>query len=194
MLRLRNVRLRPRVEDVSLDLHPGEILGLAGLVGSGRTEVARIIFGAERPERGSSRSPARRGDCAARPPGCGAGVALLPEDRRHEGLIMNFSVRENLTLATLPNTGSACCLSPAGRAKRVPRRRRSSASRSAPPSPTATVSRLSGGNQQKVVLGKWLQRRRADPDLRRTDPRHRRRCPGGRLRLDQGARRSGERQ
>jgi ABC-type sugar transport system ATPase subunit len=159
VLRVRNLRLEPRVADVSFDLYPGEILGLAGLVGSGRTELARLIFGAEHPEAGTIEIDGRERRLRSPAAGVRAGVALLPEDRRHEGLVLDFSVRENLTLASLAQH----------RRGRLPFPRRASETRVASeaierlgirtPDPERMVRRLSGGNQQKVVLGKWLQRR-----------------------------------
>jgi ABC-type sugar transport system ATPase subunit len=159
VLRVRELRLEPRVQDISFDLYPGEILGLAGLVGSGRTEVARLIFGAERPDAGSIEIGGEDRHLRSPAAGVRAGVALLPEDRRHEGLVLDFSVRENLTLASLAHH----------RRGKLPFPRRSSETRAATetierlgirtPGPERAVRRLSGGNQQKVVLGKWLQRR-----------------------------------
>ncbi|MBS1880324.1 MAG: sugar ABC transporter ATP-binding protein [Actinobacteria bacterium] len=159
VLRVRNLRLEPRVEDISLEVYPGEILGLAGLVGSGRTELARLIFGAERPEAGTIEIDGRVRRLRSPNAAVRAGVALLPEDRRHEGLVLDFSVRENLTLASLAQH----------RIGRLPVPSRASETRTATetierlgirtPGPERAVRRLSGGNQQKVVLGKWLQRR-----------------------------------
>jgi ribose transport system ATP-binding protein len=158
LLRVRGLARPPRVFDVGFDVHAGEILGIAGLVGSGRTEVARMIFGADRPASGTieiAGSPLR-----ARTPvdAIRAGIALLPEDRRHEGLVLDFSVRENITLASLGKHRSGP----------LPLPRRGSERRAAhemierlairTPSDEQIVRRLSGGSQQKVVVAKWLQR------------------------------------
>ena len=158
LLRVQNLHRPPRVRDVSFELHAGEILGLAGLVGSGRSEVVRMIFGADPPVGGTVevdgvpvrlRSPAQ----AIR-----RGIALLPEDRRREGLVLGFGARENITLASLQRHR---------RGRLLPVPNRESERRAAntmverleimPPSLECQVSRLSGGNQQKVVLAKWLQ-------------------------------------
>jgi ribose transport system ATP-binding protein len=158
LLRVRGLARPPRVFDASFDLHEGEVLGIAGLVGSGRTEVARMVFGADRPAAGS----VEMGGRALRPgspvDAMRAGIALLPEDRRHEGLVLDFTVRENITVASLGRH----------RAGRLPLARRSSERRAAgamierlgivTPGPEQEVRRLSGGNQQKVVLAKWLER------------------------------------
>jgi ribose transport system ATP-binding protein len=158
LLRVHGLARPPRVFDVSFDLRAGEILGIAGLVGSGRTEVARMIFGADRPAAGTVEIEGRV--LIARTPvhAIRAGIALLPEDRRHEGLVLDFSVRENVTLASLGKH----------RAGWLPLPRRSSESRATAemidrlaittPGVEQQVRRLSGGNQQKVVLAKWLQR------------------------------------
>ena len=139
---------------VSFSVHPGEILGLAGLVGSGRSEVARAVFGIDRFDEGEIlidghavhiRHP---GDAMA------AGVALLPEDRRQQGLILRHTVERNLVLPVLDS------LSWAGVVNRAACRRVTSEFiarlRIRPPDPERIVQFLSGGNQQKVVLGKWL--------------------------------------
>ncbi len=157
-LRVRGLRRAPRVHDVSFDLHAGEVLGLAGLVGSGRTEVARMIFGADRATAGTIEVDGRVQRLRTPVDGVAAGVALLPEDRRHEGLVLDFAVRENITLASLGDH----------RLGHLPVPRRASEARAATrmierlrirtPGPEQAVRRLSGGNQQKVVLAKWLER------------------------------------
>ncbi|MDW5596295.1 sugar ABC transporter ATP-binding protein [Conexibacter stalactiti] len=159
LLRVRGLARPPRVADVSFDLHAGEILGIAGLVGSGRTEVARMVFGADRPSAGTIEVDGAA--LRARTPvdAIRAGIALLPEDRRHEGLVLDFDVRENVTLASLGRHR-------AGRLLPLPRRSSEKRATSAmierlairTPSDAQEVRRLSGGNQQKVVLAKWLQR------------------------------------
>jgi len=158
LLRVRGLGRPPRVTDVSFDVYPGEILGLAGLVGSGRTEVARMIFGADPMTTGTVEVAGERLKARTPVDAVRAGIALLPEDRRHEGLVLDFSVRDNVTLASLGRH----------RTGPLPIPRRSSERRAAQemierlgirtPSDTQEVRRLSGGNQQKVVLAKWLER------------------------------------
>ncbi len=159
LLRVRGLARPPRVHDVGFDLHAGEILGIAGLVGSGRTEVARMVFGADKPAAGTIEVAGEA--LRARTPvdAIAAGIALLPEDRRHEGLVLDFDVRENITLASLHHHRMA---------RLLPLPRRAGERRAAQemierlairtPSEAQEVRRLSGGNQQKVVLAKWLQR------------------------------------
>jgi rhamnose transport system ATP-binding protein len=142
--------------DVSFDVCRGEVVALAGLVGAGRTEVARAIFGIDRRTAGSVRllgRPLPNGQPAA---AMAAGIAFVPEDRRQQGLVMDLGIDHNVALASLRR------LSKAGFIFRAAERRlavtwaerlhlKYGRLRD-------TVSTLSGGNQQKVVLGKWLAR------------------------------------
>jgi ribose transport system ATP-binding protein len=158
-LSLENVRRAPRVRGVSFDLHRGEVLGLAGLVGAGRSELVRIVFGADRPDSGGMAIDGR--PYAPRTPAAAmrAGVGLVPEERRSEGLVLLKSVAFNLGLANLDK------LKPAGGLPLISKRRRASLAeemvrrlRIKAPDIETPVGRLSGGNQQKVVIGKWLAR------------------------------------
>jgi ABC-type sugar transport system ATPase subunit len=159
ILRVQGLCRPPLVRDVSFELHAGEILGLAGLVGSGRTEVVRMIFGADAPAGGAIELNGARVRLRSPVDAIRHGIALLPEDRRHEGLVLDFTARENITLASLRRYRHAPFLP-------VPNRRReraaaaSVASRLAIPAHALEreARRLSGGTQQKVVLAKWLQR------------------------------------
>jgi ABC-type sugar transport system ATPase subunit len=142
------------VSDVSLDVRAGEIVGLAGLVGSGRSEVARLIAGADRADAGEIRldgAPVRLRhprDAARR------GIAMVPESRKEEGLLMMRSIRENATLATLPR------FSRGGVVERQKERRYAQGLFERldvrAPGTSARVGSLSGGNQQKVLFAKWL--------------------------------------
>jgi len=145
--------------DVSFEVRAGEVVALAGLVGSGRTEVARAIFGVDRYDVGAVRVGGRalqRGSPAA---AMGAGVALVPEDRRQQGLVMELSIARNIVLASL-NALRRLGVIRAGAERRFGTewadRLQVRYSRV-----TAPVSTLSGGNQQKVVLAKWLARKPA---------------------------------
>jgi ribose transport system ATP-binding protein len=153
VLQVSDLHAANGLRDISLQIRAGEIVGLAGLVGAGRSEVARAIFGADPITRGKvlvrgkplSGGPAR----AVR-----SGVALLPEGRKTEGLALIRSVRDNILLAGLRT------LFPRGWYR--PRRGAQAAHalierlRVATPSAVRLVKFLSGGNQQKVVIGKWL--------------------------------------
>jgi len=142
---------------VDLVLRSGEILGLAGLVGAGRTELARLIFGADRLERGRILLLGR--EIAPRSPreAIDLGIALLTEDRNRLGLVSTMSVRENITLAGLRALGRGIFTS---RGKEeAATRRHVERLRIRTPSLDAGVDQLSGGNRQKVVLARWLETR-----------------------------------
>jgi ABC-type sugar transport system ATPase subunit len=155
LLEVENLSLPGRFHDVSLRVHAGEVLGLGGLIGAGRTEVLKALYGA---------MPARSGRVRvngkvlrARRPGqaIAAGLALVPGDRKAEGLILPFSVRRNVTLSTLGRLAYLRAFVAGGRVDRVARNAvRDLRIRS--PSVNEPARNLSGGNQQKVVLGRAL--------------------------------------
>ena len=142
------------VKNVSFDLRPGEILGFAGLVGAGRTDVARLLFGADKPSGGEILLDGK--PALNRSPGeaIGRGLGFVPEDRKRDSLILAHSVRENIVLAGLGK------LAPDGIVRSGPINR--AARRYAEQlgvrlrSLDQPISGLSGGNQQKCVLGRWL--------------------------------------
>jgi ABC-type sugar transport system ATPase subunit len=146
------------IADVSLSLRAGEILGLAGLVGSGRTEVARALFGADRLDAGEvlvDGAPVR-----LRAPRDAArhGIALLPESRKDEGLLMIRSIAENAALASYGD-GELATAGVVRRGRERTRARELAAQVDVrAPSVDAPVGSLSGGNQQKVLFAKWLAR------------------------------------
>jgi rhamnose transport system ATP-binding protein len=143
--------------DISFDLRAGEIVGLAGLVGAGRTEIAEAIFGIDRYDAGSVEvdgRPLRSGSPTA---AMRAGVALVPEDRRQHGLVMDESIEHNVVLASLASITRRGLIA-TGVSRETSRswleRLQVKYGRL-----SDTVSTLSGGNQQKVVLAKWLSRK-----------------------------------
>jgi ribose transport system ATP-binding protein len=153
VLEVKGMSAANGIEDIDLFIRAGEIVGLCGLVGSGRTEVARAIFGADPITSGEIRifGKTRTGgaDQAAK-----VGVALIPESRKTEGLALIRTVGDNLVLAGLKKLFPDNIFRP-GRARRCAQdliRRL----RIATPSPNQTAGVLSGGNQQKIVIGKWL--------------------------------------
>jgi monosaccharide-transporting ATPase len=154
VLQVRNLTRRHVLSDVSFDVRPGEVTGLGGLLGSGRSETAKAIVGALPVEHGSvtvAGRPLRRLSPAA---AIRAGISLLPEDRKAEGIIPDLSVRENIVLAAMPRLSRAGVVSRAQQDRIVElfmRRLRIKAA-----SPEQKVSELSGGNQQKVLLARWL--------------------------------------
>ena len=156
LLEARGMTVPGTVENVSFELKEGEMLGIAGLVGAGRTELMRAIFGADRAASGEILMKGKAVRIRSPREGLKAGIVLLPEDRKNQGGVLDFSVRKNMTLPSLSKF-------------RSPARRPSRAS-GASAKPPATWSGgshqgcrrraptrfLSGGNQQKVVLAKWL--------------------------------------
>jgi ribose transport system ATP-binding protein len=152
-LEVKDLATDTGVKGVDLVVRAGEIVGLSGLVGAGRTEVARAIFGADRPTRGEVRVFGERftggpGEAKRR------GIALIPENRKQEGLALIRSVRDNLLLAALYRIFPRAWFDP----PRATRLARESIERLriATPTPARLARYLSGGNQQKTVIGKWL--------------------------------------
>jgi len=144
-----------RIREANLVVRAGEILGVAGLAGSGRSELARLIFGSQRLHAGS-----RTIDGQLVPPdsprsAMRRGIALVPEDRRRDGCILTMKVAQNLTLVRLPTNKSG--LLDVRRERKVVQ---STIERFdiRPADPSRLIRTLSGGNQQKVVLAKWLAR------------------------------------
>ena len=158
VLRVRGLRRGRALKDVGFDLWRGEILGLAGLMGSGRTETLRVLFGADRAEAGEIELRGRRLPRPFKSPkeAVGQGFALVTEDRKDEGLLLPLSVRANLTLARLLELSRRGFL----RARAETAAARALVSRLGVKCATVEqpVGQLSGGNQQKVVLGRWLDR------------------------------------
>ncbi|MFD7919234.1 sugar ABC transporter ATP-binding protein [Streptomyces sp. NPDC059740] len=141
-------------EDVSFEVRAGEVVGLAGLVGAGRTEVARAVFGVDRPDEGSVEVDGQAtlpGDVGA---AIRAGLGLVPEDRKGQGLLPDASLGDNLTLARLRrDTRGGFVDRPGQRRRAAETAARLRVRMSGLDQPART---LSGGNQQKVVIGRWL--------------------------------------
>ena len=154
LLEARNLSSGVRLSDVSVSIRPGEVVGLAGLLGSGRTETARAIVGALPLDGGTvlvGGKALKSGDVGA---AMRAGVNMLAEDRKAEGIIPNLSVRENIVLAALPQLSRFGVVSRDKQDRIVDtfvKRLRIKVS-----NPDQLVSELSGGNQQKVLLARWL--------------------------------------
>jgi rhamnose transport system ATP-binding protein len=139
---------------VSFELRRGEIVGLAGFVGSGRTEVARAIFGIDRLDGGRLSIEGRRFRPKSPRAALRRGLAYLPEDRLQQGLVQSMSIAGNASMAVLPQLTPGGFLRP--RRERALARRFMDELRIKATSPAQVVRSLSGGNQQKVVLSKWL--------------------------------------
>jgi ribose transport system ATP-binding protein len=143
-----------RVRDVSLAVAPGEIVGLAGLLGSGRTETARVVFGADPADAGTIRFAGAEARFAEPADAIRAGIGFCSEDRKIEGIVPDMSVRENLTLALLPKLVKAGVIDEARQRAIVDDFIRRLGIKAA--SPEQKIRELSGGNQQKVLLARWL--------------------------------------
>jgi len=143
--------------EISFTLRTGEIVGLAGLVGAGRTELARVLFGVERPLAGRVRLNGAEIHLSSPREAIQAGLALVPEDRKQQGLILEMAVRENISLAALDRYQTASLIRRDEEWRLA--QRLTGQLRIRTPSIEQEVQYLSGGNQQKVILAKWLSLR-----------------------------------
>ena len=142
------------VQGISLNLHAGEILGLAGLVGAGRTELARILFGLTPADSGSIRLGGRQVRISSPQMAVELGIAYVPEDRRRHGLILPMAIEENMTLAMHPRLLPGGILRFGAERKLALKSIESLGIKAS--GPEAPGDSLSGGNQQKVALARWL--------------------------------------
>lgn len=159
VLTVDDLARRPKVNGVSFALHRGEVLGIGGLVGAGRSELVRLIYGADRIDAGSMKIDGKPFAPRNSTEAYRAGIGLVPEERRAEGLLLTKSIAFNLSLANLRGL-TLSSLFPM-----ISSRKRNELSRDTvrelaikTSSINTPVGRLSGGNQQKVVIGRWLRR------------------------------------
>ncbi len=156
-LEVRGLNRGRMVRDVSFALKRGEILGFAGLMGAGRTEVARVVFGADPREGGEIRVHGKAVDIRSPQDAVAAGIGYLSEDRKHFGLALGLDVRANIAMASLPRFGNTMGIVDDTALARIAKDSiQQLAIRT--PSDRQEVRLLSGGNQQKVVIAKWLLR------------------------------------
>lgn len=148
------------VEATDLDIRRGEVVGFAGLLGSGRTELARLLYGADRPDEGHIRIRGEKAELHSPAQGLARRIAFSTENRRDEGIIGDLTVRENLILAVQAERGWA---------RPMPRKEQDAIVEKymtelnvRPSDPNRLIKNLSGGNQQKVLIGRWLA---TDPEL-----------------------------
>ncbi len=156
-LQVQGLRRAPAVQQVDFAVHAGEIFGIAGLVGSGRTETLRMIFGADQPDGGSIAIDGAAARMASPRQALRRGVCLVSEDRKEEGLLLSQPIRVNTTLADIGAVARAGWLRRAFEsavALRIGQTMRLRAGLVDQP-----VGELSGGNQQKVAIGRWLHKR-----------------------------------
>jgi ribose transport system ATP-binding protein len=153
---VRDLRRGAKVRGVSFMIRRGEVLGLTGLVGSGRTETARLIFGADEREAGTVELDGRPVVIAGPADAIRAGIALLTEDRKSQGLVPAHSVRDNFALPNLDRWSRFGFVN--SRREQAAFDRFAAGLRIRVADPEEPVRNLSGGNQQKVILAKWLER------------------------------------
>ena len=154
VLRVERLRIKGKLDDISFQLHRGEILGLAGLMGSGRTELLLALFGALRTESGEVFVHGKRVDLKTPVDSIRVGLALMPEDRKNQGLVLGMSIKDNITLPSLKRLSRFGFLR-LGHEEKVTNEFFNSLNVKAN-STRQRVGLLSGGNQQKIVFAKWL--------------------------------------
>jgi ribose transport system ATP-binding protein len=154
ILTVEHLGVGRRVSDASLTIRKGEIVGLAGLLGSGRTETARAIFGADAHQSGDIKFLGQKTAFDEPRDAIAAGLGFCSEDRKHEGIIPGLSVRENLTLALLPALSRSGVVDETRQRQIVDRFIADIGIKCS--SPEQPIRELSGGNQQKVLLARWL--------------------------------------
>ena len=148
---------RVPLQDIGFDVRAGEIVGVYGLLGAGRTELFETLLGLHQDARGEIQLSGRRIDALDVAARVREGIAMVPEDRQRDGLIQSFSVQDNMTLSSLGALGTAGCLSPLQEQAAAERLAMELGVKA--PSLKAPVTSLSGGNQQKVVIGRAIMRR-----------------------------------
>lgn len=154
VLKVHNFSRAPHFKDISLHVRAGEILGLTGLVGAGRSEFARAVFGLDQGAHGEIEINGSSVTIKSPSDALKAGIAYVPEDRKGDGIIPNMQVRENISLSVLKGLSRAGSVN----AKKDEELARSYISKFSiiPPDPKQHINLLSGGNQQKAVISKWL--------------------------------------
>jgi monosaccharide-transporting ATPase len=160
VLSASGIARRGSIEPTDLEILPGEVVGFAGLLGSGRTELARLLYGADRPDQGAIALHGKATELRSPADGLEKRIAYSTENRRDEGIIGDLTVRENIILAMQAERGWA---------KPIPRKEQDAIVEKyirelnvRPADPNRMIKNLSGGNQQKVLLGRWLA---TEPDL-----------------------------
>jgi rhamnose transport system ATP-binding protein len=155
LLEVSNLTAPGRFEDISFELRAGEILGLAGLIGAGRTDVARALFGIQPVQSGSIKVDGRAVTIGNPHQAMSLGIGFVPEDRQHHGLVLPMSIGVNITLPIMPRFATAGWLR-----EREAKQVATAAARRLEVKSAGIdqkAKELSGGNQQKVVLAKWLE-------------------------------------
>ncbi len=154
LLDVKSLAVGRRVSDVSFNIRRGEIVGLAGLLGSGRTETARAVFAADQKSKGNIRFNNKDGDFRSPAQAIAAGMGYCSEDRKVQGIVPDMSVADNLTLALLPALSKSGMIDEAAQRRIVLKFIKDIGIKCS--SPDQKIRELSGGNQQKVLLARWL--------------------------------------
>ena len=155
LLRVRNIR-RGFLRDITFELRAREIVGLAGLMGAGRTELCRVVFGLDPPESGSIEVAGKEFTPGTPRQGVAAGIALIPEDRQHHGLALKLPIATNITMPDLGRVSNCGFLKKSEEINLAETYRERLRIRCH--STKQLAGRLSGGNQQKIVIAKWVAR------------------------------------
>ena len=156
VIKLEGIRQGTRLENMSFELHEGEVLGMAGLLGSGRTETAKVIAGMTPPDEGSIVFESNRVTLKSPRNAIKCGIAICTENRKDDGIIPNMSVRENITIASLKKFSKFGFISKKLQDQVVNDFINKMGIKT--PNPEQKIKYLSGGNQQKVLLARWLVR------------------------------------
>ncbi len=158
LLRVDKLSRGEKVREVSFEVRAGEIFGISGLIGAGRTELLRLIYGADRADSGSIAlgQPPLPVTIDSPKSAVSAGIALITEDRKGEGLLLSQSISANIALGNLGAVSRAGVLDRGAERELAERQIQAMRIRSA--GADQVVGELSGGNQQKVVIGRWLER------------------------------------
>lgn len=154
ILSVRNLGRGKAVRDVSFDLHRGEVLGISGLVGAGRTELLRLIAGADRPDSGEISIDGKPLALGNPRTAIAAGLGLLPEERKREGIIAGRSIRSNIALASMGKFSKGGFVD--RRALNAESQRLMEELNLRPLDITRAIGKFSGGNQQKAIIGRWV--------------------------------------
>ncbi len=155
VLEVKALNRRGVLRDISFTVHAGEVVGLAGLVGSGRTEIARCLFGADAMSSGEIRIDGKPFTPRSPKHAIQAGIGFVTEDRKDQGVVLPMTIRENICLASMDKFSRAGFIR--GRAEAQQAQAGVKRLRVRTPSVEQKVGNLSGGNQQKVVIAKWLE-------------------------------------
>ena len=155
-LRAKNLSCGQKVKEISLEVHAGEILALTGLVGSGRTETVRLLFGADQRDSGIIELDGKELKIENPRDAIDAGICLLTEDRKEQGLVLGLSVKDNFGLPNLKEYSQNGVINQKKELESFNEYVESILIKVS--GPTQLAGQLSGGNQQKIVLAKWLEK------------------------------------